>query len=635
MAQIPVINRNAPMETPSQGRMNIQTADVTRAGAAVGNALVGLGKEAGEAYLKIRDDAAKTKADVRNNEFEIWNNERLYGPNGIAHLKGDVSQHYAKYDEEAQTRMQDMLSGDEDDLTKQYMSRKLADTYDRYRMKSTVQFGKQNTDYIQETSDVTAGLMKNNLVDTAGMINATGKPDFTLTDNAINRIVQNRKETADRLNIPEATVNLQIAKDLSDGLEQNIMAQINSGNLNGAQATYDRYNSEVEVKGPDGQVHKVSRNLLDAQAKPKILKALHDGKVNQEALSLANQASQKPDTEDPLAFITAKASSPEVADKARKNFDDIRLSRKAIYDRDQESVYNKLSNQIQSIQDGQVQGKSPFVSINQMENDPELKPLFDRLASGDKRKALRSLISQPKETNLKDFEKFMDTVRAGGLVGMTGSQFNEAVKNFNSIDRNRAANWWKYEQDRAKRRTGTESASAEAARVKRINDTMNAKAALYRIIPPGKANTWPTEELQRYNEMTAEFTDFKEEFIRPDMTSDQIEKEVNRFLIDFNEKNPNPKTTRLFGLIDKSRQAVLPDRPPETLSNQKFRVTPTGPVPQGTSTTNVNKGYKSLNDVPENDYLYYQEIYEKSGGTMDDDAAFLNFINSNPRAPRR
>ena len=635
MAQIPVINRNAPMETPSQGRFNVQTADVTRAGAAVGNALVGLGKEAGEAYIKIRDDAAKTKADVRNNEFEIWNNERLYGPNGIAHLKGDVSQHYAKYDEEAQTRMQDMLSGDEDDLTKQYMSRKLADTYDRYRMKSTVQFGKQNADYIQETSDVTAGLMKNNLVDTAGMINATGKPDFTLTDNAINRIIQNRKETADRLNIPEATLNLQIAKDLSDGLEQNIMAQINSGNLAGAQATYDRYNSEAEVKGPDGQVHKVSRNLLDAQAKPKILKALHDGKVNQEALSLANQAAQKPETEDPLAFITAKASSPEVADKARKNFDDIRLSRKAIYDRDQESIYNKLSNQIQSIQDGQVQGKSPFVSINQMENDPELKPLFDRLASGDKRKALRSLITQPKETNLKDFEKFMDTVRAGGLVGMTGAQFNEAVKNFNSIDRNRAANWWKYEQDRAKRRAGTESAAAEAARVKRINDTMNAKAKLYRLIPAGNTNTWPAEELQRYNEMTAEFTDFKEEFIRPDMTSDQIEKEVNRFLIDFNERNPNPKTTRLFGLIDKSRQAVLPNRPPETLSNQKFRVTPTGPVPQGTSTTNVNRGYKSLNDVPENDYLYYQDAYEKAGGSLDDDAAFLNFINNNPRAPRR
>lgn len=630
MAQIPVINRNAPMETPSVGRVQVQPADVTRAGAAVGNALVGLGEQGAEAY----DDAAKTKADAFNNEFEIWNNERLYGENGIVHLKGDVSEHYAKYDEDAKNRMMEMLSGDQDDLTKQYMSSKLRDTYARYKMKSTVTYGKQNADYIQETSDTTAALMKNNLVDTAGMINATGKPDFTLTDNAIERIIRNRKETASRLNIPEDTVNLQIAKDLSDGLEQNIMAQINSGNLAGAQATYDRYNTEAEIKGEDGQVHKVSRNLLDAQTKPKILKALHDGKVNQEALSLANQAAQKPDTEDPLAFISTKASSPEVADKARKNYDDIRLSRKAIYDRDQESIYNKLSNQIQSIQDGQVQGKTPFVSINQMENDPELKPLFDRLASGDKRKALRSLITQPKETNLKDFEKFMDRVRAGELVGMSGAQFNEAVKNFNSIDRNRAANWWKYEQDRAKRRTGIESASSEAARVKRINDLMNTKARLYRLIPEGKTNTWSQEELTRYNEMTAEFIDFKDEFIRPDMPSDQIEKQVNKFLIDFNEKNPNPIKRRFF-FSDVQRQAVLPKRPPESLSGQKTRVTPTGPVPQGSSTPNVNKGYKTLNDVPENDYLYYQEIYEKSGGNLDDEAAFLNFINSNPRAPRR
>lgn len=623
MAQVPVIERMAPQGPQSVGRVQVETADVTRAGAAVGNALQNFGENAIKDYLKAEDDAAAVKADAINNEFDIWNNERLYGKNGLVHLKGDTSEAYAKYDEDAKIRMNEILAGDMSDTTRQKTAAKLSETHTRYKMKSTVTYGKQNSDYIQETSDTRVGLLKNDLVNSAALVNAAGERDFTVTDNAIGLIMRNRYETAERLNIPKSTVNLQIAKDVSDGLEQNIMALINSGDLETAQATYDRYNYERKITGPDGQKKIESRSYLDAQAKPKIIKALRDGKINQEAMSLANEAAMRPETENPLAYIKGKASSPEVAEKARKTYDDIRSSMKAVYDRDQEMIYNKLSNQIQSIQDGQVPGKMPFVSINQMENDENLKPLFDRLASGDKRKALRSLISQPTTTNQKDFEKFMDTVRKGGLVGMTGAQFNEAVKNFNSADRNRAANWWKYDQDRAKRRTGTESAAAEAARVKRINDTMTSKAQLYRLVPPGKTSTWSEPELNRYNQMTSDFADFKEEFIRPDMTSDAIDKEVTRFLIEFNEKNPNPATSRFFGLRDTTRQAVLPTRPANTLSNKK------------NSTGNVNKGYKSLNDIPENDYSYYQDLYEKSGGNLDDEANFLKFVNDNPRTPRR
>ena len=195
-----------------------------------------------------------------------------------------------------------------------------------------------------------------------------------------------------------------------------------------------------------------------------------------------------PDSTEAYALIKKETKNPLVQEKARKILDDIKSSQDVNFKRDQKIIYDKLSNDIHDIQAGLNKAIPPFVSVHQMETNPYIRERLYRLEDGDKRKALKSLVSPPKDTDPEALADFTDRARKGELVDMTKEEFIEATAKFNQYNRSQANNWWRLAREKTKT---PESASAERARWNDMNNFMLEKARLYGIVHKnGQPATW-------------------------------------------------------------------------------------------------------------------------------------------------
>lgn len=624
--QIPMVERAPVQDTPSVGRLDINLPNAQEAVAPQTKAVANITQEAFDLYNKKMDQAADNAANAAANEFRMRRNEALEGPDGLIFKTGDPTKPYQDFDLASNDLYEEIIGryATANEKTKRAVQAKMGNAYEDIYNKRTVRYGKQFNDYADTVSNTTVEIMKRKLNDDAELVRIDDPNSVQPLKGSIVAIMDTRYREAERKGLAtrnadgswEANdiVNLQIAKDSSDAVRDVIL-------------TYTSANRPdlAEMVLQDKTMH----NILDTGNMKQVKKAIEESKREVESTTVAQEAALQPDTESAYALIKKKIKDPITQDKARKNLDDIRSSQHTNYKRDQDSIYNKLSNQIQSIQEGQVKGVNPFVSVNQMESHPAIKPLLDRLEDGDKRKALRSIVKPPNQSDPKAIAEFMNITRKGGLTTMTGEEFVEKTKDMNQYDKGRMMAWWNAAKFKA---PNPETAAAERARVDDMNQKMLAKARLYNIVPKkGAPETWRDDDRQLFDTLSSGFMDKISDPQNSKLSQKEQSDLITNYLIDYMNENPRSPgfMDKLFGGGSAAREYIIPERPASQLGAK--RLTPTG---QSSGGSKVTPYFTSMEQVPDADLDYYTDNYKKSGGKVSDRAAFLKWINDNPRGSR-
>ena len=418
--QVPFINRADPQATESFGLTQASTPDISQVSQAIGRGLTGLASDVAEVYLKVEDNAAKTKADELANRFEIERNDRLYGANGIAHKRGDVSSDYQEYSESGNQVMQEILEQNSgiSEKAKILASQKMAQVRDRYEMKGNVSYGKQNNDYIKETSDSSVGLLKDDLVFSASIMKAGDETSFTMSDNAIKGIMQARYEMADRLNIPKDSVNLDIARDLSSGIKEVIGTLTSVGDVDTAEETYKRYGK-----------------FLDSRTRPDVEKSIYDRRIEVKA----NEISRKAETQkDPLAFINREENG-EIRKKAMQVYSDTRRYQENERSRIADQTYNRETLRLDPL----IRNKE-ITTVTELNEDPVLQRSL-RLMEPEQRKKIYDSIKnvEKNESDPEVYKQALNAFASGDLGSWTGDQLVSNTVGLTNTDHNAIRTLWK------------------------------------------------------------------------------------------------------------------------------------------------------------------------------------------------
>ena len=626
--QVPVVERFPAQDTPSVGRLDVNPPNVLEAVAPQTRAVNAVAEATFDAYNKKMDEAADNLGRAAANEFRMNRNEAIEGPEGLIYKKGDPSQMYQDFDNGSNDLYERIVSqyADANPKTKASVQKHMQNAYSDIYNKRTVRFGKQYNDYADTVTETNVALMKRKLNDDAELVQAGDPNSISPLKGSIVAIMDARYEQAGRQGLakkredgswePNDIVNLTIANDASDAVKDVILTYTNAGRPDLA-----------EMVMQDKTMH----NILDTKNMTQVKKAIEDSKLEVQSTTIAQKAAMIPDSTEAYALIKKETKNPLVQEKARKILDDIKSSQDVNFKRDQKIIYDKLSNDLQDIQAGLNPNIPAFVSVHQMETHPYIRERLSRLEDGDKRKALKSLVSPPKESDPEALMDIATRARRGDLLTMSSADLVEATSKLNQYNRSQVANWVKSAREKAKT---PESASAERARWNDMNNFMLEKARLYGIVPKkGQPETWKKEDRELYETVSRSYMDVLSGSSDLDQKQQQ-EKTIN-FLIDYMNNNPRSKPGFFEGFFGggggpSSREYIIPERPAASLGGNKH-VTPAGQVKRGSMVTPY---ISSLEQIPDADLDYYAEAYKSAGGKVTNEAEFIKWINDNPRGSR-
>lgn len=421
--QIPAgVQRFDVQPTPTVGRIQANPPDLSAAMRPQNEAVANAVETAAKFVVKKEEDAADIKATEVANQYERERLEALQGPNGLVHMKGDVTAAYDKYQADGQERMKQFLDDNENvsALTKRKMQEKLMEVDQRYYMKSTVSQGKQNNDYITDTVNDRVDLLKNDLQTSTGLLDANDPASFVPMKNNIAMIIQERYAMAEKLNVPKESVNLQIAKDLSGGLESSISTLNSSGRPDLAEKVLEQYG-----------------NFLDARTRPRAIEETRKKRIDVTAQDLAREAEGK--GPGATAFID-KIQDDEIRNKTWEFFDSSKRRHEYQTKRVNDETYNRLALHVAT----KMRSGNPYHSKTQLEQDPDFAKSIRYVTDADDVKKLYKLIEPDDNapSDPKAVTKFLETYRSGQLVGMPADRLPGLMAGLNGQDARRFQTLW-------------------------------------------------------------------------------------------------------------------------------------------------------------------------------------------------
>lgn len=434
--QIPTIQRNAPQEVQSVGRVDAKVVDAMPAYEMQAKAATHLA-ESTEKYVNNEiKNTAEIKSQEAANELQTWYETKLHGKDGLAYQKGDPTEGYKALDEEAKKKIDEIKtrSGDYSEMARNAIDSKLNHTYQKvYNSRITLE-GKQNADYTTRVTNDSIDLSKKDAIDATANLDISDEHAFVPVDRVINQIKDLRykeglkngtvKETTDPNQIDPYTkqpkvikvdldpsVREKMQKDVSDALTLSIDNLQAAGDVEGAQAMLEKYKDEL--RGP--QLNKLEKTVTKA------------GK-DQEAKNVLNNIMSLP--EDKARAQIDKIEDYDVREQASRRYDSEMRRRDNTARRQEKTNYSAALKQVIS---RQTSGNA-FQDDVELLDDPVVKRVWDKM-NPKQQQALIHTVNQPKDSDQDAKNQAFEKLFNGDFKGMAPEDFAETVGGLNKEDR--------------------------------------------------------------------------------------------------------------------------------------------------------------------------------------------------------
>jgi len=416
---LPRVNRAAPVDSAPEAQIKVEAPDLMRAVAPQQKAAENFVEEGVKYFDREVEYAIDTKSREESYKYENYLNEEL------STAKQNQGDPIVAYDtlRKNQTKMRESLEANEQmgENTRAAVKARLQEVDRRFADKQVTAFGSQNEAYQKKVTNDSAALAKQDLVYDSEFISVDDKSSDMRIQNTLNRIYDIRVKSglktgtvtqdADGNYVLNPSVKLEIAKDYSEGLSTMIENLNASGKVDEAKMMTEKFGKYL---GPKEAV-RVNNFTMKSERKQEALQAFEDAK---------NMSPEKA-----FEFI-GKMSDPEAQIMARGFLNTFNEQKKKITKDASATSYNDVQN---IILDRQKAG-TPFLTVDQMENDPVISRVIEHVTDAKQRKALYSMVEKPKDSNEAQKGELYQAVQDGSLAQMSYSDFLEASSGLNKTD---------------------------------------------------------------------------------------------------------------------------------------------------------------------------------------------------------
>jgi len=526
--KIPELQRISPQLPVSAGRSQL---DVRQTGAqavtGLSQALVGLGAEGIKSVERIEKFEADTEATNRATEYELARRELISGPDGIKFKEGNPTALY-KTAQEAGDEVFKRLSNFEDSNISERTQREVVKNLNRVRSKldlqDTSEYGAQLSKYEDRTKAASTQLEQNRLSTTASYVEPNKPETIEEYDKSVRKIIDLNIQRGLKLGtvVPDEkgrfsyvdqdgetvkvsmdqSSQLELTKDLSDGVYNSINNLVKSGSLQAAELLNKTY-------GP----------LIDPVNAAKLTKAFEEESVERQALTAVGKAEGKTATEQKAIFNKLE---PEAKQLAFKQLDDLQRRKVNIEKRSSTRNYNDMSDYIQ----GKMNSSDPFNGTADLQRDIVYKLRIDRITDPKQKKALIDMVLQPKDSSQESVNNmqnlfFGEDPNFVSIKDVSPEQFNMFLSGLSKADRS----FWSKKYQLFQTETGAEQNARYKSAGRELTDQLLATKYIKRN-RFGKLS--PKDEIKMIDARN-QFTDWLDANVNRPMTP----KEIKDFTRDF------------------------------------------------------------------------------------------------------
>jgi len=428
--QIPRLNRFEPQQTQSVGRSEIQAPNLAAIAQPQMNAVMGIAEQQVNYFQKQEDYAIDTAAKAAANEYNIYLNQEL---NKARQFQGDPTKVYAQFDEARAKKYEEILNKNPDisDRGKGAIAGELSQVASSYQIKRDTAYSGQYYDYDKNVTKDAANIKAQDLMSAAAYIDPTNPETFKPIDALINGIAMDYKNHGEKFGavirdeagnqVATDGINLEIGETVSKGLESAINNLNDSGRPDIADALYAKY-----------------YKYIDASKQDKIKKSIFDEQTNVRIENVVEQTIGKGTAAIDKIIDKAFKDNPSAKKKAWEAIDTRNRQIENIQERNAKRSYQYLANLAFEKQSSD----KPFVSIYEMENDPNFKKTI-RALNPTQRTALQRLVAAPKESNSEAVIKYHQALKDNKFSGMPVEDMVELKAGLNKKDGNTVEVLWK------------------------------------------------------------------------------------------------------------------------------------------------------------------------------------------------
>lgn len=507
--QLPKIDRIAPQQSAPSDKLTVSIPDFTKAADIQGAATDKLAAQAQKFAEDREDQAIETHATQKANEYYNFVEQQIEGKNGLKYQDGDPTAAYDKFNETIHQKVDEYLS-DESGLSeraKLTLAQKLQEVQQRTHYKAATIYGSLYDSYATRVTNDGVDLEKRGLTDATSYIQKDDPNSLTHFDLGVQKIIDLRFKNGERVGtvtkdadgnyIPNPSVQLQVAKDLSEGVTNAVENLVVSGRLDEAEILREKYGKYIDP---------VNSKKLTKSTEVAVKKNL--------AFTMLDTVRDMPQEKAMDKIDDIK--DPEVRQTVEKLYND-HLTRKAsIINNSSKTNYNEAANFILQKQNS----GNPFVSTTEMENDPYVSKLLPKITDAKQKKALYAAISPPKESNVSDKNTLYDDLFAGNFKGMSFQDLNEKMAHLNKADRAL------FEKKFAA--INTETGGEENQRLKLMGGELKNQMQRLGLVKKNQYGKYDNKTEVKIAEARQQMLDQMDKF-PPGMSHSEVIKEVTKF----------------------------------------------------------------------------------------------------------
>lgn len=481
--QIPKLNRTGPAAPESMGQIRADLPDGTRAVEQTVNGLERLGENAIKIENDLEDQAIDLAATRAASDYEVKYKTELTKAKAI---EGDPTDAYTKFDADSATWRDEVLKKYEsaDDRTKRKIQEKIERVNLSLRDQRAVGEQLQYAAFEKKTTDDAVNLRKEGLLGSIELADAKDPDTFLSLEVQLDEIRKLRIESGRRnglLTVDEKgnermspQLQMQIKKDISEGLHDAIVTLNASGKTEEAAYLLDRYKDDIL-----------------ADTKTKLLKGKEESEIKNMAL---------------LEVDKVKGLGPEAAMNRIMKIENLQVREKAleVIDAQQRRIENAKERAAKETYEDLAEyvSKKGFVSVAELKDDEVYKRSEGRIKQSQ-RAALEKLISAPKNSDEEVKAKMYDLSIGGQFQGMSYPDFLHASAGLNQKDRAAFEKKWKSDNET----TGVEQSKMVSYMGKQLENQLFAAGYLKKDLGKWTKKS-DLKRVQAYDEMMSAIESF-------------------------------------------------------------------------------------------------------------------------------
>ncbi|MFM6930405.1 MAG: hypothetical protein ACKOX6_18220 [Bdellovibrio sp.] len=428
--EVPKIQRAAPQDTASVGRVQVEVPNLASANAPQAQALEKFAEHGAENYVKYVKDIADTEGLKSSNEMDHYLMNALEGENGAKRQKGNPYEIYNKFEQDEEKKFDEIRAryADASTETKAAVERKLIETRAKFYDRKITARGVQVNEYEKNITDDGVDLEKEKMSDSVAHFDRNDPKGATKLEENLRNIYDLRvshglkngsvKEILDEKGQLKGydmlpSVKLQLAKDRSEGLYQAISNLAKAGKIEDANFLSDKYGV-----------------YLDAKNKEKVTEVLQKEGVETEALQWAQKLGTMP--EEQALREAGKIENLRVQEKVKAKLHTSFRQMEVAKTHNEKKNYSEAFEIVNS----RMNSGSPFLTVEEMLTHPKIKQYVEYM-NPRQIQALQHMVEAPKDSNPKVVVSVQEKLFDEGFKNVTPAEFQAMTSGLNKADKSR------------------------------------------------------------------------------------------------------------------------------------------------------------------------------------------------------